>query len=178
LSRDVKTVGWVVYDCSASLIALKESKANDVSTPSASTSERNANRGRGHGEKGRARGGVPTAADMTASGPFAMGPALAGVTSARRAPPRSNFASMPSSGPSSGISTPKGAVSVKLEADMSKSELTPNVDDDAYSEPDEGVEIIDIEDVKQIDWMAPDSIRAEGLKKTKREQTILAEGKR
>lgn len=28
-----------------------------------------------------------------------------------------------------------------------------------YSDPDEGVEIVDIEDVKRMDWMAPETLR-------------------
>jgi DNA-directed RNA polymerase III subunit RPC4 len=69
---------------------------------------------------------------MTASGPFAMGPALAG-NNPRRSVPRSNF--------------------------------TPTVatigDDEVYSDPDEGVEIVDMENIHQMDWMAPESLRKE-----------------
>jgi DNA-directed RNA polymerase III subunit RPC4 len=34
-------------------------------------------------------------------------------------------------------------------------------EDEVYSEPDEGVEIIDMENVRKMDWMAPESLRKE-----------------
>ena len=34
-------------------------------------------------------------------------------------------------------------------------------DDDVYSDPDEGVEIVDMDQVQKIDWMAPDILRKE-----------------
>ena len=32
---------------------------------------------------------------------------------------------------------------------------------EAYSDPDEGVEIVDMENVRTMDWMAPESLRKE-----------------
>jgi DNA-directed RNA polymerase III subunit RPC4 len=32
-------------------------------------------------------------------------------------------------------------------------------DEEVYSDADDGVEIVDMEDVKTLDWMAPDSLR-------------------
>ena len=42
-----------------------------------------------------------------------------------------------------------------------KREPTISVDDDSYSDPEDGVEIIDIHDVKRMDWMAPESLQKE-----------------
>ena len=94
---------------------------------------------------------------MTASGPFAMGPTLAG-SSIRRSAPRSNFAS----------TTPVSRTSLKNDFgntdDNVKNGAIKTEDGDYYSDPDEGVEIVDMEDVHQLDWMAPDSIRKERQK--------------
>lgn len=100
---------------------------------------------------------------MTASGPFAMGPAMAGSTS-RRATPRSNFAPIRPTGPvaslGAGLSR-TSAPSLKKEKEDASLGKGKNNDDDAelYSDPDEGVEIVDMEDVRQMDWMAPESLR-------------------
>ena len=40
-------------------------------------------------------------------------------------------------------------------------------DHEVYSDPDEGVEIVDMDDVKTLDYMAPDSIRREREAKAK-----------
>ncbi|KAF7294461.1 hypothetical protein MKEN_01438600 [Mycena kentingensis (nom. inval.)] len=127
-------------------------------------------RGRGRGApgdgRGRGRGAAPRApVEMTASGPFAMGPAMAG-NNARRSVPRSNFsAPVPTVDRASlgaGL-TRIGPPPVKREAVDGKGKVKVEDDDDAevYSEPDEGVEIVDMEDVKQMDWMAPESLRRE-----------------
>ena len=104
---------------------------------------------------------------MTASGPFAMGPALAG-NNGRRSAPRSNFAPvMPrsKSGPTLAVSLTHSAVpSLKSETgvrdkDKGKEIMETLGDEEVYSEPDEGVEIVDMENVRQMDWMAPESLR-------------------
>ncbi|KAJ7634160.1 RNA polymerase III RPC4-domain-containing protein [Mycena polygramma] len=129
----------------------QEPKA-DVVPPESS---RGRGRGRGRGEgRGRGRGNAPRAPiEMTASGPFAMGPAMSG-NNARRSVPRSNFA----------IPNPSVDRS-SLGAGLSQEE-------EVYSEPDEGVEIVDMEDVRQMDWMAPESLRKERrhAKKVKKEE--------
>jgi DNA-directed RNA polymerase III subunit RPC4 len=55
-------------------------------------------------------------------------------------------------------------------------------DEDVYSEPDEGVEIIDMENVRQLDWMAPETLQRERDRrkrkgvKTEIEEPSLAHG--
>lgn len=49
---------------------------------------------------------------------------------------------------------------IKTEPDRSGQRVT-STQDETYSEPDEGVEIIDMEDISQMDWMAPESLRKE-----------------
>lgn len=98
---------------------------------------------------------------MIASGPFAMGPALAG-NNAKRSTPRSNFApSVPLDGQSS-----NGGANLSETGPPSLNKTTRSgpvkiEDDEVYSDPDEGVEIIDMEKVRQMDWMAPESLRKE-----------------
>ncbi|KIJ65703.1 hypothetical protein HYDPIDRAFT_27694 [Hydnomerulius pinastri MD-312] len=154
----------------------KEEVKQEAPTPSLQTaSERGAGRGRG---RGRGRGGEgrgaaprPPPVEMTASGPFAMGPALAG-TSARRSAPRSNFTAIVPLGPTAASSL--GAnLSNTAAPSLKKDKQRENVlvdaalnaktesDEEVYSEPDEGVEIIDMENVRQMDWMAPESLQKE-----------------
>lgn len=46
-------------------------------------------------------------------------------------------------------------------------------EDEMYSDPDEGVEIIDMENVRTMDWMAPESLRKG--KKTAKKKKMKAE---
>jgi DNA-directed RNA polymerase III subunit RPC4 len=137
---------------------LKEASPLDASSASGS------GRGRGRGEgKG---GPVRPQLEMTASGPFAMGPASAGLTP-KRAIPRSNFSQPSGLGGGAGPSTPlsaglSGSVAPSLKAEQpvgaSGVQIHEN-DEDVYSDPEDGVEIVDMEHVRQMDWMAPDSIK-------------------
>lgn len=98
-----------------------------------------------------------------------MGPTLAG-TSARRTAPRSNFTPIVPQGPGgpklgAGL-TQTTAPTLKRE----KGEKEKKADDDdheVYSDPDEGVEIVDMDDIKKMDWMAPESLGKEKTDKKK-----------
>ena len=46
-------------------------------------------------------------------------------------------------------------------------------EEETYSEPDEGVEIVDMENVRAMDWMAPESLRKE--RKTDKKKKIKLE---
>ena len=116
---------------------------------------------------------------MTASGPFAMGPAMAGSAGSRRSTPRSNFA--PSIAPSTSGSSSLGAglsktapPSLRKDLDLKGKGKEVKVEDDeeVYSDQDDGVEIIDIDNVRTMDWMAPETIRRERkpAKKVKKEK--------
>ncbi|CCM02436.1 uncharacterized protein FIBRA_04535 [Fibroporia radiculosa] len=98
-----------------------------------------------------------------------MGPALAG-TSARRTVPRSNFAPIMSQGPD-GIAKLGAGLTQTTAPSLKKESANRNVsvDDDAevYSDPDDGVEIVDMDDIRQMDWMAPESLRKEKFVKKK-----------
>ena len=55
-------------------------------------------------------------------------------------------------------------------------------DEEVYSEPDEGVEIVDMNDIRKMDWMAPETLkrgsehkRRVKKKKKKDEKKPLAE---
>ncbi|KAF9457529.1 RNA polymerase III RPC4-domain-containing protein [Collybia nuda] len=141
----------------------------------------NANRGRGRGRgeargRGRGRGAPRPDIEMTASGPFAMGPALAG-NNARRSAPRSNFApTLPPSGSTTLSSTLTYAVAPSLRQDIGKNGKSKEAgkleeEEEVYSDPDEGVEIVDMGDVRKMDWMAPESLsREHHIKKPKKEE--------
>ena len=139
-------------------------------------------RGRGRGRGGEGRGSAPRpgppTVEMTASGPFAMGPALAG-TSARRSAPRSNFTHVVSQGPAKGSALGanlSNSAAPTLKKDKQRENRLVNTvqtpknesDDEVYSEPDEGVEIIDMENVRQLDWMAPETLQRERRDRRKR----------
>ena len=44
-------------------------------------------------------------------------------------------------------------------------------DEEAYSDPDEGVEIVDMERIREMDWMAPESLAREREAKKKSKGT-------
>lgn len=144
-----------------------------------SSTERGRGRGRGRGDargRGRGRGNAPPVIEMTASGPFAMGPAMAG-SSSRRSTPRSNFVPSVSTDSTSNLG---GNLSQSAPPSLRKdiglaAKNGPVKDEEAeYSDPDEGVEIVDMENVRQMDWMAPESIRKERqpAKKLKKEEAM------
>jgi DNA-directed RNA polymerase III subunit RPC4 len=95
---------------------------------------------------------------MSASGPFAMGPTQAGRSISHSAlasadsvdPSRLNVGLLQAGPPSLGKYSKRGKEKqVKAE------------DEEVYSDPDEGVEIVDMDQVQKIDWMAPDVLRKE-----------------
>ena len=111
---------------------------------------------------------------MTASGPFAMGPTLAG-SSIRRSAPRSNFATpalvsqnWTNFGDKHSYSDQPSMMDVGNTDNYVKSGAVKTEDGEYYSDPDEGVQIVDMEDVHQLDWMAPDSIKKERQKLRKK----------
>ena len=134
-------------------------------------------RGRGRGDASRgSRGAAPTRPppqEMTASGPFAMGP--------------SQLASAQFSGPRATATptVPRGhADAAALGANLSKTaaptlkkeraERRVHVDEDAeaYSDPDEGVEIVDMRNVQAMDWMAPESLKCETTREEGKKKVV------
>ena len=108
---------------------------------------------------------MPPVIEMTASGPFAMGPAMAG-SSSRRPAPRSNFVpAVPTEslsnlgGNLSQLIPPSLRRDVNSRTGTSGNGVVKTEDEEVYSDPDDGVEIVDIENVRQMDWMAPESLR-------------------
>ena len=120
-------------------------------------------RGRGRGRGGEGRGGAPPRpppVEMTASGPFAMGPALAGMAG-RRGAPRSNFAPVMPQAPAGGRANLGAGLTQTTAPSLKKEKERAEPEEEAYSDPDDGVEIVDMENVRQMDWMAPESLRKE-----------------
>ena len=108
---------------------------------------------------------------MKASGPFAMGPSLAG--SGRRPAPRSSFTPIIPPGPSKGGTLGSGltrttapTLGVKKEPG-SEGDAKAENDEEVYSEPDDGVEIVDMHDIRKMDWMAPETLKRESEYKRK-----------
>ncbi|PBK99267.1 hypothetical protein ARMGADRAFT_1160985 [Armillaria gallica] len=125
-------------------------------------------RGRGRGgDAGRGRGAPRQQLEMTASGPFALGPAMAGNAATRRRPV--NIA-VPSTRPSTSSLSSTPAPRIKSEG--KDKDKAPQDDEENYSDPDEGVEIVDMENVKNMDWMAPESLKKVkgAVKKAKKEE--------
>ena len=122
---------------------------------------------------------------MKASGPFAMGPSFTG--SGRRSAPRSNFTPIIPSGPSRGDALGSGltqttAPTLGVKRDpKSEGDVKAESDEEVYSEPDEGVEIVDMNDIRKMDWMAPETLKRESeykrrvKPKKKDEKKVLAE---
>ncbi|OBZ73777.1 hypothetical protein A0H81_06054 [Grifola frondosa] len=188
--EDIKKVRVVLCNLSRTLMALPQRKNPWPLCPpqsavgAAAGSCAWARTRAGWGGQGRRTTRAPVV-EMTASGPFAMGPALAG-TSARRTAPRSNFAPIVPQGP--GASSRLGAGLTQTTAPTLKREKEEHgmqVDDEVYSDPDEGVEIVDMDNVRQMDWMAPESLKKEsevgkkkkGLRLKKEEEAGKRKGK-
>jgi hypothetical protein len=51
----------------------------------------------------------------------------------------------------------------KMDVDLASRKA--DQDEELYSEPDDGVEIIDLRNVQELDWMAPETLRKELRKK-------------
>lgn len=121
---------------------------------------------------------------MTASGPFALGPAMAGSAATKRTAPRSNFTPIMPGGAARGAlgvgltSTTAPSIGLKREpgdVDALKMEDEPEDEAEVYSDPDEGVEIVDMENVRGMDWMAPESLKKEKDKGKGRKKRVKEE---
>lgn len=140
----------------------QEAAVNLAPLPSQTEQRTSTSRGRGRGDaRGRGRGrGAPPVIEMTASGPFAMGPSQSG--SSRQVIPQSNFISTTkigaaTSGPSSNLLQ---TLPLSLQKEFSPGKVKVE-DEEEYSDPDEGVEIVDMDLVRQMDWMAPEVLQKE-----------------
>ena len=113
---------------------------------------------------------------MTASGPFAMGPSQAGASSWLSGPRISaTTPTVPRGGPTDAAAL--GANLSKTAAPTLKKERAErhvHVDEDAevYSDPDEGVEIVDMKSVHAMDWMAPESLKVESARDETKRQVV------
>jgi DNA-directed RNA polymerase III subunit RPC4 len=113
---------------------------------------------------------------MTASGPFAMGPSMTG-NAGRRIAPRSKLTPAIQTTPGLSSTALGSGLSCSAAPSLRTSGGEDNVlgngakdeDVEVYSDPDEGVEIIDMESVRHMDWMAPDiPLKSDGKKKKSR----------
>lgn len=137
---------------------------------------------------------------MTASGPFAMGPTLAGKTGfSSSSGPRSNFTPVIPGGPGAAAKLGAGLTQsaaptlggggVKKEGEENvlrrgegrESKEMQEEEEQVYSDQEDGVEIVDIEKVRLMDWMAPESLKrerdAKDRRKVKKEEKKDVKGK-
>jgi DNA-directed RNA polymerase III subunit RPC4 len=155
-----------------------------VPAPTGAPSDRGGRgQGRGRGRGDSSRGGRaaapprPPPPEMTASGPFAMGPSLAGSSAWRSGPRVSTIPTAPRGPPDPGALganlTKTAAPALKKEE---RTESHVDVDDDAevYSDPDEGVEIVDMRNVHTMDWMAPESLKMENPRERSKKRAAKA----
>jgi DNA-directed RNA polymerase III subunit RPC4 len=158
----------------------------------ADRSGRGQGRGQGRGDSSRGgRGAAPSERpppqEMTASGPFAMGPLQAG-SSAWHTAPRVSAASIAPRGPPLDPAalgahlTKTGPPTLKKERAERRAHVDDNGDDDdddddaeEFSDPDEGVEIVDMKNVHAMDWMAPESLKWGVRQKTKKAARVKTE---
>ncbi|KAH9000315.1 RNA polymerase III RPC4-domain-containing protein [Lactarius akahatsu] len=165
----------------------QEPAAAPAPTPTGAPSERGGGRGQG---RGRARGDPsrgggraaapprPPPPEMTASGPFAMGPSLAGSSAWRSGPRVSSIPTAPRGPPDPaalGANLTKTAAPALKKEERVESRV--HVDDDAevYSDPDEGVEIVDMRNVHTMDWMAPESLKWESARDRSKKRAAKVE---
>ena len=106
---------------------------------------------------------------MTASGPFAMGPTKAGSSAWHGGPRVSAMSTTPRGPPTDAAALGSNLTKTPAPTLKDRVERHMHIDEDAevYSDPDEGVEIVDMRNVHAMDWMAPESLKWE----SKREKT-------
>ncbi|KAH7094028.1 hypothetical protein BKA62DRAFT_52250 [Auriculariales sp. MPI-PUGE-AT-0066] len=92
---------------------------------------------------------------MMASGPFAMGPAPAAGRS--RGPTVRAGPSLAATAQSALVPQLPAIPTIKHERRLDQEDE----DEEAYSDPDPGVEIVDLADVRRMDYNAPETIRKE-----------------
>ncbi|KAF8269850.1 RNA polymerase III RPC4-domain-containing protein [Lactarius quietus] len=129
-------------------------------------------------ERGRAAApSRPPPPEMTASGPFAMGPSQAGSSAWRSGPRVSAIPTVPR-GPHDPAALGAGLTKTAAPALKKEEHAEPrvHVDDDAevYSDPDEGVEIVDMRNVHTMDWMAPESLKWESSRERSKKRVAKA----
>jgi DNA-directed RNA polymerase III subunit RPC4 len=124
-------------------------------------------RGRGRGanvaEAGRGRGNAP---EMVPAGPFALGPLAAGMSGVSRP---SSYIGASGSGKSGGASN-AGRTKVESTVVLPRNRDQLAVDDapEVYSDDDEfDTGVVDLEEVKLLDAMAPDALKKEKRKDRK-----------
>ena len=107
-----------------------------------------------------------------------MGPSLAG-SSAWRSGQRVSTAPTAPRGPPDpaalGANLTKTAAPALKKEERVESHV--HVDDDAevYSDPDEGVEIVDMRNVHTMDWMAPESLKSESARERSKKRVAKVE---
>lgn len=103
-----------------------------------------------------------------------MGPALAGNQASRHSAPRvteSRFA-VPTSATTNaalGENLTRTAAPT-LQKSKGKEKTKVKEEEEEYSDPDEGVEIIDMNRIRDMDWMAPEALREEKKREKVKEE--------
>ena len=100
---------------------------------------------------------------MVASGPFSMGPALAGNQASRHPAPRvtESRLAVPTSATANAALGENLTRTAAPTLQKSKEKTKVKEEEEEYSDPDEGVEIIDMNRIRDMDWMAPEALMEE-----------------
>ncbi len=165
----------------ASRFYVQELAANPAPPPSQTEQRTSTSRGRGRGDaRGRGRGrGAPPVVELTASGPFAMGPSQPG-SSGRRSVSQSTTIDVAGATSSVGSNLSQIVPPPLRKEASGKAGKIKIEDEEVYSDPDEGVEIVDMDLVRQMDWMAPEVLQKERQniqKKFKKQENANDSGK-
>ncbi|TKY90306.1 hypothetical protein EX895_000304 [Sporisorium graminicola] len=145
--------------------SIEASSASPLATPhSSGSTPRDSVRGRGRGSARPPR----QRAQMTASGPFALGPS-ARPTGKKVAPVGPGGSSLTSAGDTEAS---RSAVSTKTDPDRASYRNPDKLKDaEQYSDPEDGgVEIVDMDEVHILDELAPRSLPRVAEKETKKEK--------
>jgi len=111
---------------------------------------------------------------MTASGPFAMGPSKAGSSAWHGGPRVSAMPAAPRGPPTDAAGLGANLTRTPVPTLKERVEHLVRIDEDAeaYSDPDEGVEIVDMKNVHAMDWMAPESLKWESKREKAKRKVV------
>jgi DNA-directed RNA polymerase III subunit RPC4 len=109
-----------------------------------------------------------------------MGPSQAGSSAWRSGPRVSTIPTAPR-GPSDpaalGANLTKTAAPALKKEERAESRVDVDDDVEVYSDPDEGVEIVDMRNVHTMDWMAPESLKWENPRERSKKRAAKAKKK-
>lgn len=110
-----------------------------------------------------------------------MGPSQAGSSAWRSGPRVSAIPTAPRGPPDPaalGANLTKTAAPALKKEERAESRVQVDDDVEVYSDPDEGVEIVDMRNVHTMDWMAPESLKWESARERSKKKKRVAKAKK